>query len=1057
MEDNSGARFYAKVNHNGLHDASTKQTVKEENGNIPAAGNVSPAKQLASETRRAQVFSPSDAAFPAQSTGPSTSMPTTGPVSDESGQEGLTQSSISPPPRERSPKYATFPRSTTSPMIPTITSPAPARPSQFPSSSSSKLSKAKNLLHPVNLLMRRRTTHGLDIMADDSLGKENSFAVPALSLPANYDPRIRGKGVHDFNAPRPRRNLSSNDAQGFGTPHTNPEARTDSSLFPSLAGLKEEGTKAAPSVNEPGPEKEHVPVFVEMFEHAPAGDDNALAVRRENLENASFLARMTKQLNFDSLATSPQERRALADLSPNLDKQVETHNIAPRSNSTRNASPIHPNAPLLRTSQTETAQQTPPRTEQEFQKLLGLPPNLGSDASRGSRFSFQFNSDHSDAQEKSLESKHKQPFSEQRPQEMKGDGVSDISDDDDSDLHFDENEVEYEEQIPGINADDPEYHLASESTVPPLPNRGNPYQASRAFFEAQSNGQSSQPQKASAVKPAKVPNSGGTTSPTRGNTEQSHGSDEMYFDDGLIEEPTQLEKQNFDESLFDSPIENDHTDPQTRVVAQLEHNNASTVAYDATHAFIRQGLGGAEEFPPSGRVQQEHSSGIDAYHNALASAAAKAAAEGRFRSQSSSISSPVSPAKKEPQDLSYDDYPYYSGTGLDDEYGLDDSALDDDPMIAAANAEALAADTTGFYGTEFQFYGSERNGGEAANGGYFIPPEAFRGGMNGNASREPDLTPITERSEFSARNSFISMGTYNPGLSFPTSLKDGSPLPSPGLKELAARFGKDDDDLTLSQLLKLRKEAFGGSSGPNPFSSSPLASPLLPKRSFGFHSRNASVEEEPSLGSSPTRADHLNGAINSPLFSRSTVAGTSLIMPSVQPGKSFSSGVKLTTSSATNVAPSTSPASHAQSSLPKGSGLPSLSNDTSVPLPPSSLMQKFATRPPASSAAFLPQPPSPVRTPGGIIRTQPQQTGRNPAGHGADSVAYVKEEVETGSGSDEASDSGYSDAETRDRGSMERGKKRRVKEVRWYLERRRTTETGEVVVVGRELVEGGRI
>ena len=96
---------------------------------------------------------------------------------------------------------------------------------------------------------------------------------------------------------------------------------------------------------------------------------------------------------------------------------------------------------------------------------------------------------------------------------------------------------------------------------------------------------------------------------------------------------------------------------------------------------------------------------------------------------------------------------------------------EDDDFIAAANAEALAYDDSGFYGQEFGFYARARSDStgsikgqtvEAINGGYF--------GEDGDdplrrqkSSREPDLTPITERSEFSARNSFINFGPASAG------------------------------------------------------------------------------------------------------------------------------------------------------------------------------------------------------------------------------------------------------------------------------------------------------
>jgi hypothetical protein len=96
---------------------------------------------------------------------------------------------------------------------------------------------------------------------------------------------------------------------------------------------------------------------------------------------------------------------------------------------------------------------------------------------------------------------------------------------------------------------------------------------------------------------------------------------------------------------------------------------------------------------------------------------------------------------------------------------------EDDDFIAAANAEALAYDDSGFYGQEFGFYARARSDSTGSNKGQTV--EAINGGFFGEdgddplrrqkSGREPDLTPITERSEFSARNSFINFGPASSG------------------------------------------------------------------------------------------------------------------------------------------------------------------------------------------------------------------------------------------------------------------------------------------------------
>lgn len=56
--------------------------------------------------------------------------------------------------------------------------------------------------------MRRRSGQTLDPLADESLVTHRSPS----NMPDNFDPSIRGHIVHDFNAPRVKRNVSYNGA-----------------------------------------------------------------------------------------------------------------------------------------------------------------------------------------------------------------------------------------------------------------------------------------------------------------------------------------------------------------------------------------------------------------------------------------------------------------------------------------------------------------------------------------------------------------------------------------------------------------------------------------------------------------------------------------------------------------------------------------------------------------------------------------------------------------------------------------------------------------------------
>ncbi|KAK1448731.1 hypothetical protein CMEL01_08046 [Colletotrichum melonis] len=214
---------------------------------------------------------------------------------------------------------------------------------------------------------------------------------------------------------------------------------------------------------------------------------------------------------------------------------------------------------------------------------------------------------------------------------------------------------------------------------------------------------------------------------------------------------------------------------------------------------------------------------VDAYQTALAAAAFEAAANGRFRRDSSPPPSELmSPSGESlddlPQHENMDDYDDYDDTGFRED--LNDYDVDYDDFIAEANASALANDSDGWYGQEFGFYSAPVEGGgrhsrdssngsdekpfEYANGGFFGPSGVSRSKSGRIVSREPNLTPITERSEYSNRNSIMSLAVP-PGIgSGPSSLQ------SPGLAQLAM-MADGDDNMSLSALMRLRSRAWGGS------------------------------------------------------------------------------------------------------------------------------------------------------------------------------------------------------------------------------------------------------
>jgi hypothetical protein len=148
------------------------------------------------------------------------------------------------------------------------------------------------------------------------------------------------------------------------------------------------------------------------------------------------------------------------------------------------------------------------------------------------------------------------------------------------------------------------------------------------------------------------------------------------------------------------------------------------------------------------------------------------------------------------------------GANSDLDFDFDD--LDgDDAMVAAANADALAYDSEGFYGTEFGFYPSNIPGGSGLSyaGGFFGAAGA-NGDLLRPPIRRPSLTPISERSECSYRNSLVFPVAGSLGAGSAGGWGSVGPL-TPG----SWGGAEPGEDLSLGQLLQLRRNAWGGSNG----------------------------------------------------------------------------------------------------------------------------------------------------------------------------------------------------------------------------------------------------
>ncbi|KFH44317.1 hypothetical protein ACRE_048970 [Hapsidospora chrysogenum ATCC 11550] len=515
--------------------------------------------------------------------------------------------------------------------------------------------------------------------------------------------------------------------------------------------------------------------------------------------------------------------------------------------------------------------------------------------------------------------------------------------------------------------------------------------------------------------------------------------EDLYFDDGMADEFAEdlarspsIDGTPFDESIFDNNDTDQYGRPIAGAFAQAQSERQATLKgsvkreSDMTSRFsgqseVTRSTAHTSFGPPAQQKEEaavggpqglsaalnsftlESSGPTAAYQAALAAAAHKAAASGKFEWDSSGPNpqdddggSPVEESTWQPiKDQESDEYEF----GYEN---MDDFELDDDAIIAEANASALASDSDGWYGEEFGFYSSPANqhhgsrdpgsstddSFQYANGGFFGPK-----GMDGVnrtksgrvVSREPNLTPITERSEYSNRNSVMSMAMPPHGF--------GTPIQSPGLAQLAM-MGDQGDEMSLSSLLRLRSKAWGGSQ----------ASLVSSKDGSPKSDRGDSPYGPWSFGGWPGNPNgSLHHAWKGSVYSGGTGyesdAGSAAGSPTVTMSMSTSAPVGLEQgmlhagANSARLSAASQPEQLQTSNLP-GGGADQGSNPVS-----------------ATSA------------------TSPASLHRRPgAGHrhnnSSDSISYCKEE-ESG-------------------------------ETRWVLERRRVDESGQVEME-REVVEGGRI
>ncbi|PYH84363.1 hypothetical protein BO82DRAFT_351948 [Aspergillus uvarum CBS 121591] len=763
-----------------------------------------------------------------------------------------------------------------------------------------------HLLNPMSLLARRRSHQGTSLRTADTTNSARNL-VPAI--PDDYDPRIRGKIVHDFSAPRPRRNHSTPPVLLRDTYH-------QSSNEP-IAPCADQAAHAAQHSEQAKRHTQYSPVFKEHFE-----EDNQQVLQ---VESKAYL--QSSLLTDPSLAESdsralPVFARKLPSTIPEESGPAESPDEQVRTKEDTEDQPEVQQEPAAGHDE-DTIEMMPHQS-------LGLPKHFKSNASR---FSFDMNGVESSAQEKLLEEKHKEKEAARRAKAQLEDPG--FSDGEDFDADILDDMYDFEEKIPGVNVDAdedyefqgfsgtgnilnkswlapelspvvaspltpgiPGYDGAGDSPAPVADSSPNLSNGEPAAAPEQDRGIQSLPTAtASSVETPQLVQSVQPMAPqpivdddddddlyfddgefgdltTEGekfdesvfDDETSHlyerkpvapqpiqeDDDDLYFDDGEFGELT-TQGERFDESVFDDetshlyerkpvaerPVSNppvkaeenetsaslaEHEEPLLEHNGGLRHAPSIASEYQADtsriYSHTLEALTDLAPSKPHGGVLSEYNLG--AFHDALAKVANDTSLHERF-GRSVSISersvgqTSTAQTMDTPSGLISDDSHLsqaVDGLGFDEvlddfDYDDNDALLYDDLIIAAANAEALENDDDGFYGQEFGFYAQSLGtcSTELTNGGYFGPRGVegiSRSFSSRGKFREPSLTPITERSEWSTRNSVISLtahGATNPA------------LPSPGLAQLVDLASSMDDEMSLSALMRLRRGAWGGSNG----------------------------------------------------------------------------------------------------------------------------------------------------------------------------------------------------------------------------------------------------
>ena len=644
-----------------------------------------------------------------------------------------------------------------------------------------------NLRNPISLLLRRRSNK-----SGMMLSSGHSATAPVMRLPEDYDPRIRGPGVHDFSAPRARciypngETLTSKDVAIVSTKPA-PPLKYDEIMnkgLPLRATLIDGFNKkiaqaetiptsdpgiAIPLSGESRPYLDHDWPFEVKAD--------PVSTRIPSLENDPAMHHSDDISRHESLTQDHS-----------INEATSTNAFLQRQISARSHSVEATSENLDGRSGSPTSSKDAPRQQGSISRhMKRVAP----------RFSFDLGGVGSSAQEQLLEENHRRltENQESKPLTRQLDANAERSEseeDDASDYHFDDGSI-YEEDVPEIGVDitDRQEDIGDSLIGVDLSGsvgQGMPLQKGKFLDDPkdipldschQSIDQQLYEMTVQNVEPSSL------SQPVSATMRAGHSN----LGDALAKESQDLIASTSDDTLHvhQSLLEDAQSSRLGTLLpvsqgrngynANAEENLAAPIS---ALPFIHPGYAGRKE---PGLV----------VHNAES---AQFPREASIRIDLAAIR---------------DDFvgkPANSFEENDD----DDDATNNDAIIAAANAEALASDSEGIYGQEFGFYASPSCASQEASalGGYF-DPRGFnmflKINKGGNAAlAEPNLTPITERSEYSTRNSFIW-----PRLSATQSAHSlhGSGLlqQPPGLTE------SSPDAISLPDIYRFGRHAWAGSSG----------------------------------------------------------------------------------------------------------------------------------------------------------------------------------------------------------------------------------------------------